>query len=75
MQTHADASRRKQTHADASRCAQIHADARRHTQTSTDKHTDECKANCVQCVDGCNPKTRPDVRHLFKDFWDALSSV
>ena len=35
-------------------------------------HVDKRKANCVQCVGGRNVQTFPDVRHLFKDFRDAL---
>ena len=37
-------------------------------QTQADKY----KANCVQCVGGCNLKTCPDVGRLFKDFLDVL---
>lgn len=40
----------------------------RQTQTNAD----ERKANCVQCVGGCNLKTHPDVGHLFEDFQDAI---
>ena len=35
-------------------------------------HGDKHKANCVQCVGGCNLKTCPDVRRLFKDFLYVL---
>ena len=67
-----------QTHMDVRRCTQTNADTRRHTQTNADEHrqtqmnADERKANCVQCVGGRNLKTRPDARHLFKDFRDVL---
>ena len=47
---------------------QTNADERRRTQT----HTDERKANCVQCVGRRNLKTRPDAGRLFKGFQNAL---
>ena len=46
-----------ETHGDTHRRTQTHADAHRRTQMNADK----CKANCVQCVGGCNLKTHPDV--------------
>lgn len=50
------------------RCTETNTDARRRTRT----HADEHMTNCVWCVGGHNLKTRPDVRRLLKDFWEAL---
>ena len=36
---------------------------------------DGCRANCIQCVGGCNLKTCLDVGHLFKNFWDTLYMI
>ena len=77
-QTNTDECRRMQTHTCRCRRMQTHMDTHRWTQMQTCAHRgkwtslDERRANCIQCVGRCNLKTRPDVRHLFKDFWDVL---
>jgi len=71
-QMHARGYGHKSTQVGPHECMQIHADANAHDTKWM--LLDELRENCVQCVGGHNFKTRLDIRSLFKDFRDVLSS-